>query len=169
MKGRIEYYLRDLHAADCIYHHSCSGNFRSLKAVPLEFQNSPDAKRRNVGRPKDEDKDEAFQKMCSYLELNSEEQLTVTSLKFVMKRFLSNPDSEPYDNQSLKKHPKERFKDSIHFSEGEGLDDIVTMREQTSEILRSYYMQRCQEGDEGSQKRAIIETEKVISYQRFLP
>ena len=38
------------------------------------------------------------------------------------------------------------------------MDDIVTMREQTSQILRSYYKQKCQEGDEESQKRAIIET-----------
>ena len=38
------------------------------------------------------------------------------------------------------------------------MDDIVTMREQTSQILRSYYKQKCQEGDDESQKRAIIET-----------
>ena len=60
-----------------------------------------DAKRRKVGRPRDEDK-EAFQKMCSYLELNSEEQLTVASLRLIMKGFLSGPDSsEPYDNDNL--------------------------------------------------------------------
>jgi len=38
------------------------------------------------------------------------------------------------------------------------LDNIVTMTEQTSQILRSYYKQKCQEGDEESQKCAIIET-----------
>ena len=38
------------------------------------------------------------------------------------------------------------------------MENIVTMREQTSEIMRSYYKQKCQEGDEESQKRAIIET-----------
>ena len=43
VKGRIEYYLHFLHAADGLYHHSCSENFRSSKSVPLEFQNSPDA------------------------------------------------------------------------------------------------------------------------------
>ena len=75
-----------------------------------------------------------------------------------MKGYLCNPDSEPYDNYSLKNRLKKRFKDSIHFFEGEGLDDIVTMREQTSQILRSYYKQKCQKGDEESQKRAIIET-----------
>ena len=96
LKGRIEYYLRDLHAADGLYHHSCSGNFRSFKSAPLVFQNAPDAKCRKSGRPKDEDKYEAFQKMCAYLELNREEQLTVTtSLSLIMKGYLCNPDSEP--------------------------------------------------------------------------
>ena len=74
--------------------------------MPLEFQNARDAKRRKVGRPKDEDKEEAFQKMCSFLELNSEEQLTVISLRLIMRVFLSYPDSEPYDNWNLKKHLK---------------------------------------------------------------
>ena len=126
--------------------------------MPLAFQNDPDAKRKKSGRLKDEDKHEAFQKMCAYLELNSEEQLTVTSLSLIMKGYLSNPNSEPYDNYSLKKHLKELLKDSIIFSEGEGLDNIVTMREQTPQILRSYYKGKCQEDDEESQKRAIIET-----------
>ena len=38
------------------------------------------------------------------------------------------------------------------------MDDIVTMREQTAHILRSFYKQNCQEDDEESQKRAITET-----------
>jgi len=102
VKGRIEYYLRDLHAVDGLYHHSGNGNFRTYKSVPLEFQNATDVKRRKSGRLKDEDKYESFQKMCAYLELNSEEQLTVTSLSLIMKGYLCNPDSEPYDNYSLK-------------------------------------------------------------------
>ena len=158
VKGRIEYYLHDLHAADGLYHHSCSGNFRSFLGVPLQFQTAPEAKRRKVGRPKNDDKEEAFQKMCSYLELNDEEQLTVSSLRDTMKGFLFSPDSAPYGNYYLKTLLKNRYGDSIHFAEGEGVDDIVTMREQTSHILRSYYRQKCQEGDEQSQKMAIIET-----------
>ena len=158
VKGRIEYFLHDLHAADGRYHHSCAINFRTFKSVPLEFQTVPDAKRRKSGRPLDEEKYEAFQKMCAYLELNMDEQFTGASLSSIMKGYLSNPDSEPYDNYSLKKKLKERFKDRIIFSEGEGLDDIVTMREHTAHILRSFYKQKCQEEDEESQKRAIIET-----------
>ena len=135
VKGRIEYYLRNLHAADGLYHHSCSVFFRSFKSVPMEFQNAPDAKSRRSGRPKDEDKHEAFKKMCAYLELNSEEKLTVTSLRLIMEGYFCNPDSEVYDNYSLKNNSKEHFKDSIHFCEGEGFDKIVTMREQTSVIM----------------------------------
>ena len=74
-----------------------------------------------------------------------------------MKGYLCNPDSEPYDHYSLKKRLKNSLRTQFIFSEGECLDDIVTMREQTSQILRSHYKQKCQEGDEESQKRAIIE------------
>ncbi|KAH3788813.1 hypothetical protein DPMN_166975 [Dreissena polymorpha] len=75
-----------------------------------------------------------------------------------MRGYLCNPDSEPYDNYILKKHLKTRFNDTLHFAGGEGLDDIVTIRKQTLQILRSYYKRKCEEKDEESQKRAIIET-----------
>lgn len=35
VSGKIEYYQRDLHAADCVYHQSCSVNFRTGKQVIL--------------------------------------------------------------------------------------------------------------------------------------
>ena len=158
VKGRIEYYLHDLHAADGLYHHACSANFRTFYNVPLQFQTAPETKRKKFGRPKDDNQEEAFQKMCAYLELNDEEQLTVSSLRDIMIGFLSSPDSVPYGNQYLKTMLRNHYGDSIHFAEGEGLDDIVTMKEQTSNILRSYYQQKRQEGDEFSQKMTLIET-----------
>ena len=60
--------------------------------------------------------------------------------------------------QYLKTKLQERYGNSVYISEGEALPDIVTMREQTSHILRSYFKNNPQEGDEASQKRAIIET-----------
>ena len=50
------------------------------------------------------------------------------------------------------------YGDSIYFAEGEGVHDIVTMREKTSQILRSYFKDHDKEGDEEAQKRAIIKT-----------
>ena len=35
VKGRIEYFCGDLHAADCIYHHSCSINLQTDHTEPL--------------------------------------------------------------------------------------------------------------------------------------
>ncbi len=53
---------------------------------------------------------------------------------------------------------KEQYGESIYIAEGEGLDDIVTMRENTSQILQSYFKCTNKDGDEESQKRAILET-----------
>ncbi len=156
VKGRIEYHGCDLHAADCLYHHACSGNFRSGLGTPLQFQNVPDTKRRNPGRPNNEDQEQAFMKVISYLEQNDDEQLTITHLRDKMKDFLISTDSVPFGNQYLKSKLKEEYGDSIHFAEEEGLSDIVTMREKTSEILRSYF--NTQAKDEASQTQAIIET-----------
>ena len=36
VQGRIEYFGRDLHAADCMYHHSCDVNFRTRRDVPMQ-------------------------------------------------------------------------------------------------------------------------------------
>ena len=157
VKGRIEYYGGDLHAADCVYHHSCYGNFRSGLDIPQKFRDEPKAQRRKSGRPKDEDREQAFSKMCSYLEANDEEQLTISALGDKMKEFLCGEDSLQYGNQYLKSKLRERYGDSIYIAEGEGLHDIVTMREKTSQILRSYF-KSVKESDEESQKRTIIET-----------
>ena len=66
-------------------------------------------------------------------------------------------DSLPYGNQYLKSQLKERYGNCIYIAEGEGLDDIVTMREKTSHILRSYFNSTKEKGDEESQKRAVLE------------
>ena len=66
-------------------------------------------------------------------------------------------DSLPYGNQYLKSQLKERYGNCIYIAEGEGLDDIVTMREKTSHILRSYFNSTKEKGAEESQKRAVLE------------
>jgi hypothetical protein len=104
VRGRIEYYRSDLHAADCVYHHVCSSHFRCGWDIPKEFQGDTNLnpKRRKSGRPKDEDQEQAFEKMCAYLKANNEEQLTISDLSRKMKEYLSKLDSVPYGNQYLK-------------------------------------------------------------------
>ena len=69
-----------------------------------------------------------------------------------MKEFLTGKDSVPYGNQYLKSKLKKRYGNYIYIAEGEDLHGIVTMREKTSQILRSYFKHTYQEGDEESQK-----------------
>ncbi|CAM1332427.1 Uncharacterised protein r2_g4157 [Pycnogonum litorale] len=75
-----------------------------------------------------------------------------------MKEFLVNPDADSYSSYYLKGQLHKRYGDSIYIAEGEGLQDIVTMKEKTSQILRSYFKTNRQAEDEESQKRMIIDT-----------
>ncbi|KAG1669527.1 Sodium channel protein para [Nymphon striatum] len=158
VKGRIEYFCGDLHAADCIYHHPCSIHFWTDRDVPQQYRSCHPRKRRKSGRPRNQDQEQAFLEMCFYLEANDEEQLTISDLGNKMKEFLADKESTPYGNQYLKQKLMEHYGDSIYIAEGEGVHDIVTMREKTSQILRSYFKSHGKEEDEEAQKRAIIKT-----------
>ncbi len=66
VKGCIQYYCGDLHAADCLYHlyhHSCNGNFWSGLNIPLQFDDGPERKRKKIGQPQNHDQEQAFSKM----------------------------------------------------------------------------------------------------------
>ena len=156
VKGRIEYYGGDLHAAACVYHQDCSCHFRCGRKLPMQHQSGPKPKLTKSGRPKDEDQQGAFLKMCSYLEANDDEQLTISDLTSTMMEF-SELDIQPYSKRYLKAQLQKEYGNSIYISESDGVHDIVTMREKTSDILRSYYNNRKKEGDEESQKKEILE------------
>ena len=96
VKGRIEYFEGDLYAGGCIYHHSCCVNFRTGRGIPEKYLLNPPKKKRKVGHPKDADQEEAFLRVCEYLESNDEEQLTITNLINKMEEFLLDKDSIPY-------------------------------------------------------------------------
>ena len=102
--GRIEYDGDDLLAADCIYHHACSINFHNGKDLPVQIHGDDTvAKRKKGGRPKDVDQEQAFLKMCSYLEANNEEQLTISDLCDKMSEYLDHKDSVSYAAFCLKR------------------------------------------------------------------
>uniref|UniRef100_UPI00358EB1D5 peptidyl-tRNA hydrolase 2, mitochondrial isoform X1 n=1 Tax=Myxine glutinosa TaxID=7769 RepID=UPI00358EB1D5 len=139
VQGRIEYFEGDLHAADCVYHKSCNINFRTMRDIPQRFKPTESNKRRKMGRPKDSDQNEAFDKVCSFLEDNDEEQLTITDLVARMEQYLGDSESNAYGNQYMKEQLKKRYGESIFMAEGRGLKDIVTFREKMSQILRDHY------------------------------
>ena len=158
VQGRIEYFGGDLHAADCVYHQSCNVNFRTMRGIPRQFTSVESAKRRKSRRPKDSDQDEAFERVCVFLEENDEEQLTISDLVAKMGEYLRDSKSTAYGNQYLKEKLISRYGNSIFVTEGRsGVKNIVTFREKTCNILREYYNSP-REGDEEAQTRAIIQT-----------
>ena len=62
--GRLEY-AQDLHAADSVYHQTCSVNFRTGKGIPKQFSSDyeKDAEKAKQGRPVDAVKNSAFAKV----------------------------------------------------------------------------------------------------------
>jgi len=51
----------DLPAADACYHQSCNVNFRTSKQIPNKYSTTP--KRKSIGRPVSEERNEAFVKV----------------------------------------------------------------------------------------------------------
>ena len=111
VQGLIEYFGGDLHAADCVYHQSCNVNFRTKREMPKQFKSVDFAKRRPIGRPKDCDQEEVFEKVCTFLKENDQEQLTTSDLVAKIGEYLSDCKSVVYGNQ----YPK-------------GVKNIVTFR-----------------------------------------
>ena len=78
--------------------------------------------------------------------------------------YLFNADSIPYGDLYLKTLLMQRYANSIFIAEGDGLDWIVTIREKTSDILRSYFNNTKQNRDERlpeterSEKGRLLET-----------
>ena len=64
------------------------------------------AKRRKSGRPMNEDQQQAFLRVCAYLEANDEEQITITDLVYKMRDYLLDETSVPHGHHegNLKKH-----------------------------------------------------------------
>jgi len=148
VQGRIKYFGGDLHAADCVYQQSCNINFRTMRNIPRQFTSVESTKLRKNGRPKDSDQDEACERVCVFLEENDEEQLTISDLVAKM----GGSKSIAYGNQYLKEKLISRYGDSIFVTEGRcGVQNNVTFREKTRDILHEYYNSP-REDDEEAQK-----------------
>jgi hypothetical protein len=73
--------------------------------------------------------EQAFLRMCAFLEDNDEEQLTLKDLANKMTECLAESDNATYSNKWLRHKLEEKYGDSLFISESEGLSNIVTFRE----------------------------------------
>ena len=113
VQSRTEYFGRDLHAADALYHHTCAINFRTGKGVPVNYSDPPPNKRKKPGRPKDTDQEQASERMCLFFEENDEEGFTISQLSEKIKGYLQDQTSMSYGNSYLKSQLLKRYGDSV--------------------------------------------------------
>jgi len=56
-------------------------NFRTKKQIPIQFASEqPDVKKRKIGRPQDEEKNDTFLKVARFLQEYDDKQITVVDL-----------------------------------------------------------------------------------------
>ena len=97
------------------------------KNIPTTYQAfEQTAKKARVGRPVNAAAEEAFEKICSHLEENDDEQTTVSDLVQRMKATLGESSTEVYSTKYMKKKLQQRFRDKIVFTEINGKPKVAT-------------------------------------------
>jgi len=137
-------YVKDLPAADVVYHNICSTNFRNGKQIPQCFQNDNSSgsnpKKPKLGRPTDSEKRAAFLSVVEHLEANDEEQTTVNDLILRMAQNLGQ-DNEPYSFKYMKEMLHEHFGENIVITDISGIANVVTFRRKAASILTKFFQQ----------------------------
>ncbi|KAB0803039.1 hypothetical protein PPYR_00009 [Photinus pyralis] len=113
----------DLVAAEAIYHVNCFNKFMQDKSQD------------HVGRPVNPPLEEAFEKICNFIENDSENcQFAIKELIEMMITLL--PESfQPWSEKNLKMRLKKKYKDSIIISSLSGKQSIVSFRGNCEKLL----------------------------------
>ena len=129
-------HVHDFSAADAIYHQMYSVNLRTKKQIPMQFASEqPGVKKRKIGRPQDEEKNDAFLKVARFLRENDDEQITVVDLVEKMEEYLGDSASTAYGRTHMKARLQEHLGDQIIITEFNGKPNFVTFRSTVANIL----------------------------------
>ncbi|XP_068708169.1 uncharacterized protein [Montipora foliosa] len=112
----------------------------------------PDVKKRKIGRPPDEEKNDTFFKVARFLQENDDEQITVVDLVEKMEEYLADSASTAYSRTHMKARLQEHFSDQIIITEINGKPNVVTFRSTVANILHDFHAQP---------KNVDLETEKL--------
>ncbi|CAH3160575.1 unnamed protein product [Porites lobata] len=127
--------------------------FRTKKQIPMQFASEQrDVKKRKIGHPQDEEKNDAFLKVARFLQENDDEQITVVDLVEKMEEYLADSASTAYGRTHMKARLQEHFGDQIIITEINGKPNVVTFRSTVANILHDFHAQP---------KNVHLETEKL--------
>ena len=153
--------VHDLPAADAVYHQTCNVNFRTNRQLPQLYETDelPAAKKRKVGRPQSEGKNQAFVKVVKFLEDNDDEQITVSDLVEKMEEYLNDTESEAYGRSHMKTKLLQHFGDKIMITDINGKPNVVTFRTTATAILQEFHFREHQDDlDIKEEQMNIIKT-----------
>ena len=169
VKARIMH-VHDLHAADAVYHQTCSVNFRTGKQMPMaQLASTEDSKRPKLGRPQIDERAVAFLEVARYLEENDDEQITIDHLIDLMEQKLANTAHEAYGYTHMKKRLQEHFGERIILTEINGKPNVVTFRTTARAVLHEYYKQQQQEENTTEEKMKLVQAAAKLIKEDIKP
>ncbi|VDI00550.1 Hypothetical predicted protein [Mytilus galloprovincialis] len=157
VRGRLEC-VGDLHAADALYHQTCSVNFRTSKKIPKAF--SPDSKGKEnnyQGRPAAYG--EQFLKIVDYLKQHEDEQITIAELVNKMNELCGE---QAYSSVYMKKKLRNHFGENIIITDICGKISVVTLRDTASCVLQEFYHRPTYQNPDDEKKAIIDAAAKLI-------
>lgn len=157
VRARIQS-VHDLPAADAMYHHVCSTNFRKKQSMPSRFtSDQPQIKKRKSGRPVDPHVNGTFLKVVQYLEENDDEQVTVSDLTDKMEECLDeSAKGSAYSHRQMKERIMEHFGENVIITNKPGKRNIVTFRRTAASILDEFHMQQKEHVNPEDEKLDVI-------------
>jgi hypothetical protein len=119
----------DLVAVKAVYHRSC---YCSFQKVTSEYG------RRNVGRPVDVNKQEAFNRMCDFIEAADDELNSLDDLVSLMQEFSVDVE-EVYTKKNLKEKLEKPLGSHIEFNEKKGKMNVICFKDLASTIVNQIF------------------------------
>jgi len=123
----------DLVAVEAVYHRSCYCKFHKVNSKIGHC---------SVGRPVNEKKKGAFDRMCDFIEAADDELNSLDDLVSLMQQFSVDP-GEVYSKKTLKDELEKRYGSHIEFNEKKGKMNVVCFKDMASTIInQKFYTDR---------------------------
>ena len=141
----------------------CKNNFSTPRMnIPKIFRDNDCSKEGKRGRYKNDIRDEAFQRVCEYLESKNDETLTLSDLETKMGELLGTVDESSYSSKLIKKCLMEKYGDKIIFTEKPGKCNIVTLKHTAMNIIANFREEIGDVGNTLSEESKIKEAASII-------
>lgn len=146
----------DLVSSDGRYHWYCYQRFQN----PGSLRPGKEAKAAKGGSSADAEREDAFAKLCDYLEENDECQYDFEELQSMFSQL--SPEVEPYTDKHLKRKLIQRYGDSLNFAVLPGKRNVICFSGATCNILSDNWYRNRNCDNEYQEEVRVIQTAAAI-------